>query len=168
MNKPIYIGELAKQTGLTVKAIRHYESLGLLTSPLRSSSGYRLYTSDDVERLRFIVGAKALGLSLGEIREILAFWGLGETPCEHVAALLEDKLAELDRRIARLVTFRDSLRAYKQQVDKTERSPGTPCKHIAGLAQGKWQLPELDADPLQGSRRLRSVIPTDPQTRPNW
>ncbi|MNX83388.1 Mercuric resistance operon regulatory protein [compost metagenome] len=144
MEQGLFIGDLAKRVGVNPKTIRYYESLGLLSEPRRSESGYRLYAEDDAERMRFILGAKALGLSLQDIKDIVTAWGAGQTPCDHVSNLLDARLLDLDRRIAELVSFRDSLRAYKQQIDQTERAPNTPCKHIAGVAAGQFQAPVVE------------------------
>lgn len=132
-----YIGALAKQVGLSTKAIRYYEGLGLLAPPQRSESGYRLYGEEDAGRLRFIQGAKALGLSLAEIQAVLSAWGQGEKPCRHVTQLLQGKLAEVDRRIEELQRFREALAAYVA----TGPAPGDealPCRHVAGAARGDW------------------------------
>lgn len=134
----VYIGAFAKQAGTTAKAVRYYEDLGLLADAERSESGYRLYGEADRERLRFIMGAKALGLSLEEIKAIVGVWGAGERPCARVSQLLDEKLVELDRRIATLTTFRDELRAYKREVDDEPAGSGEPCAHIAGVARGRW------------------------------
>jgi DNA-binding transcriptional MerR regulator len=134
----VFIGELAKRLGVTPKTIRYYESLGLLAAPGRSESGYRVYGDEDAERLRFIVGAKALGLSLDEIKAIVAVWAHGEQPCGHVSRLLDEKLVDLDRRIRELTHFRDELRAYKARVDAIGPSPASPCRHVEGVARGQW------------------------------
>jgi DNA-binding transcriptional MerR regulator len=146
MAKGNFIGEVSKQTALSVKAIRYYEGLGLLSEPDRTESGYRVYAQADVERLRFIKGAKSLGLSLHEIKEILAVWGTGATPCRHVERLLADKVAELDRRIRELTTFRDALTRYMAQVAEQDLDPEVPCRHIEGASTGRWTLtpPEQD------------------------
>ncbi len=133
-----FIGEAAKQVGMNPKTIRYYEGLGLLSVPDRTESGYRLYSTRDLERLRFIKGGKALGLSLSEIKEILEAWNEGQSPCGHVSTLLDAKIADLDRRIAEMTHFRDHLRAYKQEVDDREPSPQTPCQHIAGALSGEF------------------------------
>jgi DNA-binding transcriptional MerR regulator len=70
-DKRLKIGELARQTGLTIKTIRYYERRGLLEQPLRTEAGYRLYGPEDVARLQFIQRAKLLGLTLEEIRELV-------------------------------------------------------------------------------------------------
>ncbi|HWN43820.1 MAG TPA: MerR family transcriptional regulator [Thermoanaerobaculia bacterium] len=70
------VGELAKQTGLTVRALHHYDEIGLLTPSRRSASGYRLYGGDDIARLLQILSLRQLGFSLDEIRDSLAKPGL--------------------------------------------------------------------------------------------
>ena len=70
------VGELAKRTGLTVRTLHHYESIGLLTPSGRTEAGYRLYAAADVARLGQIVGLRQLGLALDEIRECLTRPGL--------------------------------------------------------------------------------------------
>lgn len=81
------------------KTIRYYEELGLLPPAARSESGYRQYDEVDLQRLQFVQNAKSLGLSLGEVHEILDVSAQGMRPCSHVAHLLDEKLAILDRRI---------------------------------------------------------------------
>ena len=65
------IGEFAKRSGTTVKAIRFYEAKGLLPCPVRSPSGYRLYVDGDLKRLEFIQRAKLLGLPLAKIHDLV-------------------------------------------------------------------------------------------------
>lgn len=137
----LFIGELAARLGVTAKTIRHYESLGVLGAARRTESGYRVYSEDDESRLRFILGAKALGLTLTEIKGIVGIWGEGERPCGHVSRLLEEKLLALDERIRELTRFRDELRAYKDQVDGTSGSDDVPCGHVDGVARGAWVPP---------------------------
>jgi hypothetical protein len=60
----MYIGRFAQQAGTTAKTVRYYEEPGLLAGAARSETGYRLYGAADLERLRFVLGAKALGLTL--------------------------------------------------------------------------------------------------------
>ena len=82
------IGELAEQAGISTKAIRYYEQIGILAPPARTTSGYRAYDHAALGRLGFVRAAQALGLTLGEIRQIIAFRDQGAAPCSHVAALL--------------------------------------------------------------------------------
>jgi hypothetical protein len=66
------IGQVSKQTGVTVDAIRFYERSGLLAAPTRSEGGYRLYSSNDLATLQFIRSLQTLGFSLNEIREFVS------------------------------------------------------------------------------------------------
>jgi DNA-binding transcriptional MerR regulator len=104
------IRELAQQTGVPAKTIRYYESIGLLPRPNRAKNNYRQYRPLDVERVRFIASARSLGLSLDDIAEILAARDNGIAPCQRVLDTIAQRLDEIDRRIADLLTLRDSLR----------------------------------------------------------
>ena len=104
------IHELAQQTGVPAKTIRYYEEIGVLPPPARQANTYRQYTEAAVERLRFIASARSLGLSLEDIAKILAIRDAGSAPCEHVLAMLQQQLAVVDRRIADMLAFRDTLR----------------------------------------------------------
>ena len=118
------IGEIAKITDTTVKSIRYYELLGLVPEAPRTESGYRMYGQDAVERLRFIKKAKRLGLSLDEIRDILALHENQQTPCVHVMALLDRKVADVDGIIEDLQSFRqDLIRLREESVKQLENLP---------------------------------------------
>lgn len=103
------IGLLAEKTGVPTKTIRYYEQIGLLAEPERTPSGYREYGAQAAQRLSFIRAAQSVGLSLGEIREILAFRDRGEIPCQHVAGLIERHAADLSERIGALERMRRDL-----------------------------------------------------------
>jgi MerR family transcriptional regulator, copper efflux regulator len=106
----VRIGEVAEQVGLSTKALRYYESVGLIDEPVRTRSGYRDYSGSVLDRLRFIRSAQAVGLTLGEIRGIIGFREQGSPPCGHVLELIDGRAADLDRRIAELTVLRDELR----------------------------------------------------------
>ena len=106
------VGELAKQTGLTVRALHHYDEIGLLTPSRRSASGYRLYDGDDIARLLQILSLRQLGFSLDEIRESLAKpeLSLPRVLELHIARLRDG--IELQRRLcSRLETVAARLRS---------------------------------------------------------
>ena len=63
------VGALARQTGLTVRTLHHYDEIGLLAPSLRTGAGHRLYTADDLGRLLQILSLRQLGLSLDEVRD---------------------------------------------------------------------------------------------------
>lgn len=114
------IGQLADRFNLNTKTIRYYEDIGLLPDPERTAGGYRLYAEADADRLRFIKTAQRLGLTLDDIREILAFKEQGETPCGYVRGLLRQHAQDLERRIAEMQALRDELLGL---VDRAQQLP---------------------------------------------
>jgi len=121
MKAGLTIGELAGELQLNSKTIRYYEDVGLLPAPRRSESGYRLYSRYEIERLRLIKRAKILGLSLAEIRELVAYAidGRCDVMEDRLFSLVKTKLEEVDQKIEELVIFRDNLRSY--HVDLSSR-----------------------------------------------
>lgn len=113
------IGELAVQVGINPKTIRYYEEVGVLPVPQRSPSGYRLYTMEDRERLLFIGKAKAIGLTLEEIREIIVLRGHGRQPCKHVLMRIEEKLTAIDDQLQALMEMRQELLTLRDQAAAT-------------------------------------------------
>lgn len=104
------IGELASRSGLTPDALRYYEKLGIIAAAPRTSGGFRVYTEDVLERLRFIKQAQLHGLTLAEIRELLRLDQRHRAnQCREVRALLQRKLADLDVRLRELQEFRRTL-----------------------------------------------------------
>lgn len=121
------IGELADRIGVTTKSIRFYESIGLLPEPTRTSSGYRDYADSDTERLTFIKTAQRLGLSLDEIREIIAFRDRGQPPCGYVSELLARQVRQLDDRIREMRALRAELRNLGANATQGDSDDGTFC-----------------------------------------
>jgi DNA-binding transcriptional MerR regulator len=107
------IGQLAAETGCSVRTIRFYEQSGLLPVPSRTPAGYRSYDQDVITRLRFVRSAQALGLSLAEIAEVLRIRDHQGPPCSYVAELLDTHISALDTRIHELTALGDELRARR-------------------------------------------------------
>ena|SRR5260370_1195255 len=124
------IGELGEKAGLSAKAIRYYEDIGILPEPDRTASGYRDHDESALKRLRFIKAAQAVAFTLGEIKEVLAFGDRGEAPCTHVTHLMEERIRNLSQHIRGLEGMR---RQLQQLVEKAKTlpspQPGTFC-HI--------------------------------------
>jgi DNA-binding transcriptional MerR regulator len=137
MRDGMHIGKLAASFGLNPKTIRYYEEIGLLPRVARSTSGYRCYTHQDVERLGFIRRAKTLGLSLNEIREILSLQAGGESPCRQVLDLIDRKIRTIDQRICELAAFRAELAALRTTwIDKgTISKPGISSACICPIIE---------------------------------
>lgn len=115
------VGAVAKVAGVSAKAVRLWESKGLLPPAERTEAGYRLFTDDDLDVLRFIRQAKALGLTLTEIKNILDLQRNGSTPCSRVTELLDAHIAELGRTLADLRALRRSLTAARRAARDGQR-----------------------------------------------
>ena len=131
----LLIGEVAKRSGASRKALRLYEATGILPSPRRTPSGYRLYDSAALDLLAFVRRAQGLGFTLDEIKEIVAIRRSGSRPCPHVRALVRQKAATLDRRLADLMEVRDGLRALLSGWRDVSRSAAVVCPHIEGAGR---------------------------------
>lgn len=102
--------QVAAQAGVNVQTLRYYERRGLLPEPQRSESGYRSYPTQAVRTVRFVKAAQALGFSLEEIDQLLELAEGGPENCDAARTLAEEKVAQLERKIAGLTAMRDSLR----------------------------------------------------------
>jgi MerR family copper efflux transcriptional regulator len=135
----VRIGELASRSGVPVKTIRYYEDIGVLAAPERTSSGYRDYDDPVIDRLAFVRAAQAVGLTLGEIRQIVALRERGETPCAHVVDLLEHRAEEIEQRITELQRLQGDLRRLAtraQGLDPADCDPQRVCHVIAPRRAG--------------------------------
>ena len=99
---PMQIQELAHRTGVSAKAVRYYESIGLLPVPKRRPNGYREYGQADIDRVKLVAGARNLDFSLGDIEEILALRDRRVAPCRVVLRLVEEKAGQIRQRIIQL------------------------------------------------------------------
>lgn len=125
--RQLRIGELADQFHLNPKTIRYYERVGLLTPDDRSAGGYRLYDAGAIWRLEFILKAKALGLTLQEIREILTLRDRGESPCERVLALTDHKISSIEAQVRALSDFREDLLRLRTEAGHTRSAEACVC-----------------------------------------
>ncbi len=145
------IGEVAAQTGVSTKAIRYYEDIGVLPEPDRSSNGYRTYNETTVDRLRFVRDAQATGLTLTEIASILDLREQGASTCEHVTELLDRHLEDLDAHIDSLQRTRKQLGVLTKRahgLDPADCVDVNRCQTImAGAAPGGGVAAELHHAP---------------------
>jgi MerR family copper efflux transcriptional regulator len=130
----IQIGDLAKRAGVTVDTVRFYERRQLLPRAPRSSGGFRLFALEVVERIRFIKQAQDLGLTLDEIKELLATGGAEE--CRRVRDLLNTKIGELDSKMKSMKAFRRTLAHHLSACEGELRAHGdSACCPV--MASGK-------------------------------
>jgi DNA-binding transcriptional MerR regulator len=135
----LLIGEVAKRSGASRKALRLYEAAGILPPPRRTPSGYRVYGSESLALIGFVRRAQRLGFTLEEIKEIVAIKRAGRLPCSHVRDLVTRKTVELDQRLKDLMQVREGLRALLSGWRSARRGRGTICPHIerAGGAKNR-------------------------------
>jgi DNA-binding transcriptional MerR regulator len=129
------IGEIAQHAGVSVAAVRYYERLGLLVKALRTGSGNRRYPVEAIERIRFVKQAQANGLTLAEIRELIALKNRGGARrCRQVQQLLAAKIAQLDDQRAQLDDFRRTLQNLSDQCAESLSTAADPeCPVIAKI-----------------------------------
>lgn len=118
----ITIGRAAALSGLTAKAIRLYERIGLVKPGDRSAAGYRTYGPEDIAVLTFIRRAKTLGLRLTEIGEILDLQRNGGKPCNTVLELLAQRIAAIDRTMADLRLLRHAMTTAQARATQAASS----------------------------------------------
>ncbi|HEX8541519.1 MAG TPA: Cu(I)-responsive transcriptional regulator [Pseudomonas sp.] len=127
------IGQAAKNSGLSAKMIRYYESTGLLKPAHRSDSGYRLYASEDLHTLAFIKRSRDLGFSLEEVGKLLTLWQDRQRASADVKALARQHIVELNQKIDELASLRDTLQELVEHCQGDDRPD---CPILKDLASG--------------------------------
>jgi DNA-binding transcriptional MerR regulator len=157
------IGDLARLTGKTVRAIHLYEELELLQPATRSSGGFRLYERSAVERVRWIDLLHGLGFSLQEMRELVKhWWGAGRGPraMEELRAMFQRKLEETRGQARRLVQLErelvDGLAYLETCRECATPSTVTACRECS-QDHGMTQEPALVAGITSAPGRARSA-----------
>jgi len=129
------VGELAKRTGKTVRAVHLYEELGLLAPAVRSKGGFRLYHGRAVTRIEWIAKLQALGFTLTEIKAFLRDWEGSETAPQAIARLREifsDKLHETRETIGRLAQLATDLQETLTYMDSCRSCEPGHVQHECG------------------------------------
>lgn len=143
------IGDLARETGKTVRALRYYEEFGLLDPQGHTEGGFRLYRPEDVSRVRLIERLQGLGFPLERIRGILGAWsqnGTGEAAAPKLRVLLEESLRDTQARIRKLRGVEEELQEalnFLSACGSCEERPGRErcCECEKGDHQAR--LPQL-------------------------
>ena len=113
------IGELSRMVNLSQRTIRYYEEIGLLQSIRRIEHGKRVYTDDDVRRLKFINKLKVLGLSLAEMAALERIYRSQRNNREIIPkliAILDERAAQIDDRVNQLVALKQEIRDYQVRL----------------------------------------------------
>lgn len=139
MDDLLSITALARKTGVSSKALRYWEMLGLLPKASRSHSGYRRFPAEAVAYIGFVSRSKGMGLTLQQMRTVLKLARKGRSPCMEVETFIDQRIGELNAKIKSLSELLKSLQALRQ-CRAEEASPTTHCvKECCSLLEG---LPE--------------------------
>ena len=127
----LLISDVARQAGVSVDTIRHYERKGVIRDVSRDASGYRRYPPDAIERVKVVRRALALGFTLDELGMFMRQRASGRAPCRSVRTLATRKLAEVEERIASLTSLRANLgRIIAAWDHRLEETPEGGFAHL--------------------------------------
>jgi len=129
------IGELAKLSNVVVGTLRYYERRGLIPKPLRTVSNYRMYSSENLRRVKFIKQAQGLGFSLKEIKELLALRAAPRAKCADVRNYATHKIEDIQERIRSLTRMCRSLEKLLRECSGD--LPATECPILESLESEK-------------------------------
>ena len=127
------IGKASAQSGVNIETIRYYEREGIVSKPGRSTSGRRLYTTDEVAKLRFVKRCRDLGFPIAIIQTFLSLTAKEDRSCGEVKILAEDHLVEINAKIENLVHLREALQSLSKNCDAGTAS----CPMLVALMSDK-------------------------------
>ncbi len=136
------IGKAAAASGVSAKMIRYYESIGLIPEALRTEAGYRDYSGNDVQTLRFIRRARDLGFSVEQMNELVALWRDRGRASADVKSLALEHVAELERKAREL---QEMSRALTHLAENCQGDARPECPIITGLAEDGVEKGELES-----------------------
>jgi Hg(II)-responsive transcriptional regulator len=125
------IGKLARQANVHVETLRYYERRGLIPRPQRTVSNYRVYSSEDLRRVKFVKQAQGLGFSLNEIKRLLALRATPRARCADVRRYATQKIEDIDARIRSLARMRKTLEKLLDECSGNQ--PATQCPILESL-----------------------------------
>jgi MerR family copper efflux transcriptional regulator len=127
------IGTAARRTGVSAKTIRYYETVGLIRAASRSASGYRVFSENDIQTLRFIKRARGLGFSVEDVTGLLALWHDTHRASADVKTLAANQVAKIERKIAELQAMRETLTTLMEHCHGDARPDCPILEDLAGL-----------------------------------
>jgi len=151
---PLTIGQLARETGVTMDTIRFYERKALLLAADRTVANYRTYSNESLRRLKFIRKAQALGFTLEEISELLAFGSSPESTAGDVFVATERKINEQRNKIEQLSRLREVLIELAAECDGKGPTEECPILNYVFDEDGN-RLPDGHGEKIELPRRQR-------------
>ncbi|MEG0129908.1 MAG: Cu(I)-responsive transcriptional regulator [Acinetobacter sp.] len=136
----MHIGKASQASGVTSKMIRYYEQIGLIPAAGRNNAGYRAYSINDLERLKFIKRSRELGFSVKEIAELLDLWSNRSRQSADVKRLAQDHIDKLEERISDLQQMANTL---KSLIDSCSGDHRPDCPILDGLQEPSHELKDV-------------------------
>jgi DNA-binding transcriptional MerR regulator len=127
----IAIGKLAERAATKVQTIRYYEEIGLIQPFTRTEGGHRLYSAEDIRRLKFIRHARELGFGIEEIRELLKLSDSPDMSCSAADHIANSHLAQVEIRLAKLKAMQKEL---KRMISECSHGRISHCRVIEVLS----------------------------------
>ena len=124
------IGDLSRESGVSIETIRYYERIGVLPAPARQPNRRRTYTGADVQRLGFIRHARDLGFNLASVRALLSLQAQPEAGCKDASRIAQERLEAVESRLARLLGVRSVL---TRMIEECRRDQIADCRVIEVL-----------------------------------
>ena len=150
------IGQASAASGVSAKMLRYYEEISLLPKAARTKAGYRVYSANDVNTLRFIRRARDLGLSIERIKLLVGLWRDRERSSANVKRVAQEHVTELDAKILELTAMRDTLQELADACHGDHR-PDCPILHdLEGGAQAKAPTAKMTKHVSAGGRGGKS------------
>jgi Cu(I)-responsive transcriptional regulator len=143
------IGDVAKATGISAKMIRYYEDTGLIRAALRTYSGYRVYSENDIQTLRFVRRARDLGFTVKQIDELLTLWRDRGRASADVKQIALGHAAVLEKKMRELKEMTETLRHLASNCQGDNR-PDCPILMSLGNA-----APDAPVPPLRDRKKTR-------------
>ncbi len=140
MEESLTITALAKKTGVSSKALRYWEALGLLPKASRSHSGYRQFSAEATAYIGFVKRSKEMGLTLQQMRTVLKLARRGCSPCVEVETFIDHRIIELKTEIKSLSKLLQSLKMLRQCCPDTVHSADRSkecCSLLVGLPEAR-------------------------------
>ena len=134
------IGDIAKATGISAKMIRYYEETGLIRPATRTLSGYRIYSDNDLQTLRFVRRARDLGFTVKQIDDLLTLWRDRTRASASVKELAVGHVAALEKKMQELKEMSDTLLHLASHCHGDDR-PDCPILKTLGSTEAVAPLP---------------------------
>ncbi len=141
------IGQAADASGVSAKMVRHYEAIGLIPAPTRTSGNYRTYGEREVQMLRFIRRARSLGFSMPEISRLLSLWLNRRRSSRQVREIAMRHIDELDRKIAELGSMRKTLQQLAGACSGDDRPDCPILDELASDTRDRNPTPSIAETP---------------------